>query len=192
MLFVQAALNGDSKHPAVPRTADQTAQDAKSVIAAGARSVHIHAFNDDGAEILDGDACAKVLRATRRECPGIPISLTTAAAIVEDPSRRLAIVSSRTELPDLVTTNQGEEGIIPLCELLMSRGVDLEAGLLSVEDARKFVAAPSHRCSLYSFDCSDAHHMKLWTSKPGMNILLQKLTRIVCCCSLELTWVLAQ
>jgi uncharacterized protein (DUF849 family) len=144
MLFVQAALNGDSKHPAVPHTADQIAQDAKAVAAAGARSVHIHAFNDHGAETLDSDACAKTLRATRRECPGIPISLTTSAAIVKDPARRLAIVSSWTELPDLVTANQGEEGIIQLCEVLMSRGVEIEAGLLSVDDARKFAAAPTH------------------------------------------------
>jgi uncharacterized protein (DUF849 family) len=144
MFFVQAALNGDSKHPAAPHRADEIAQDAKSAVAAGAASVHIHAFKDDGAETLDGDVCAKVLRATRRECPGIPISLTTSAAIVEDPVRRLEIVSSWTELPDLVTVNQGEEGITPLCELLLSRGVGLEAGLLSVEDARKFVAAPPH------------------------------------------------
>lgn len=142
MVFIQAALNGARKHPAVPRTADQIAQDAKAAVAAGARSVHIHAFDDDGAETLEGDACAKVLRATRRECPGIPISLTTSAAIVGDPGLRLRIVSSWTELPDLVTANQGEEGIIQLCELLMSRGVEIEAGLLSVEDARKFVATP--------------------------------------------------
>jgi uncharacterized protein (DUF849 family) len=144
MLFVQAALNGDSKHPAVPRTADQIAQDAKSAVVAGARSVHVHAFNDDGEETLDGDACARVLRAIRHECPGIPISLTTSAAIVNDPARRLAILSSWTEFPDLITANQGEEGIIPLCELLLSRGVELEAGLLSADDARKFVAAPRH------------------------------------------------
>ncbi len=144
MLFVQAALNGDSKHPAVPRTADQIAHDAKSAIFAGAGSVHVHAFDDDGEENLDGYACAEVLRAIRRESPGTPISLTTSAAIVNDPARRIAIISSWTELPDLVTANQGEEGIIPLCELLLSRGVELEAGLLSADDARKFVAAPGH------------------------------------------------
>jgi uncharacterized protein (DUF849 family) len=144
MLFVQAALNGDRKHPAVPRTAEEIARDAKSAIVAGAQSVHVHAFDDNGTETLEGDACAKVLRAIRRQCPGIPISLTTSAAIVEDPARRLAMVSSWTELPDLVTANQGEAGIIPLCELLMSRGVELEAGLLSVDDAGKFVAAPRH------------------------------------------------
>ena len=140
MVFLQAALNGDRNHPAVPRTAEQIAQDAKAAVASGARSVHVHAFDDNGAETLDGDACAKTLRAIRRECPGIPISLTTSAAIVADPALRLRLVSSWAELPDLVTANQGEEGIIELCELLLSRGVEVEAGLLSVADARKFVA----------------------------------------------------
>ena len=78
------------------------------------------------------------------KAPGTPISLTTSAAIVDEPARRLAIISSWTELPDLVTANQGEEGIIPLCELLVSRGVELEAGLLSSDDARKFVVGPRH------------------------------------------------
>jgi len=144
MLFVQAALNGDCKHAAVPHTADQIAQDAEAAVAAGAQSVHIHAFDDYGVETLDGDACAKALRAVRRKCVGTPISLTTSAAIVGDPALRLRIISSWTELPDLVTANQGEEGIIELCELLMSRGVEIEAGLLSVDDAKKFIATPAH------------------------------------------------
>jgi uncharacterized protein (DUF849 family) len=42
-------------------------------------------------------------------------------------------------MPDLVTANQGEPGIVELCELLLSRGVGIEAGLLSIEDARAFV-----------------------------------------------------
>ncbi len=157
MVFIQAALNGDRKHPAVPRTADQIAQDAKAAVDAGARSVHIHAFDDAGAETLDSDACAKALRATRRKCPGIPISLTTSAAIVSDPVLRLRIISSWAEMPDLVTANHGEEGIIELCELLMSRGVEIEAGLLSVDDARKFVATPIHtRCRRVLIEPLDA------------------------------------
>src|SRR5260370_5349634 len=128
MLFLQAALNGDRKHPGVPRTADQIAQDTKAAVAAGAQSVHIHAFNDDGAETLDSDACAKALRATRRESPGIPISLTTSAAIVEDPARRLGLVSSWPELPDLVTTNQGGEGILRRRQLRIQPWRGVEAG----------------------------------------------------------------
>jgi uncharacterized protein (DUF849 family) len=42
-------------------------------------------------------------------------------------------------MPDLVTANQGEQGILDLCELLLSRGVGIEAGLLSVDDAHAFL-----------------------------------------------------
>jgi uncharacterized protein (DUF849 family) len=60
---------------------------------------------------------------------------------VADPAERLRLIAGWTVLPDLVTANQGEEGILELCELLVSRGVGIEAGLLSLGDARQFVAA---------------------------------------------------
>jgi hypothetical protein len=65
--------------------------------------------------------------------------LTTSAEIVGDPGERFSIVEAWEEMPDLVTANQGEPGIVELCELLLARGVGIEAGLLSLEDARAFV-----------------------------------------------------
>ena len=45
------------------------------------------------------------------------------------------------DLPELVTANQGEDGILDLCDLLLGRGIGIEAGLLSLENAQAFVAA---------------------------------------------------
>ena len=137
--FLQVALNGDRVHPAAPRTPSAIAEAARSAVNAGAHSVHVHTFDDAGRETLEGAMCARVLRAIRAECPGIPISLTTSATIVPDPRERITIVEAWEQMPDLVTANQGEPGIVELCELLLSRGVGIEAGLLSVEDARAFV-----------------------------------------------------
>lgn len=137
--FLQAALNGDRIHPAAPRHPAAIADAARAAADAGARSVHVHAFDDAGRETLEGVACARVLRAIRALCPGCPISLTTSAAIVGDPGRRFSVVEAWEDMPDLVTANQGEPGIVELCELLLSRGVGIEAGLLSVDDARAFV-----------------------------------------------------
>ena len=47
----------------------------------------------------------------REACPGVPVSLSTSAAIERDPERRHALVAGWTELPDLVSANQGEPGI---------------------------------------------------------------------------------
>lgn len=138
-VFLQAALNGDRIHPSAPRTPTAIAQAALAAVDAGAHSVHVHAFDDAGHETLDGDVCAEVLRRIRALCPTIPISLTTSASVVADPGERFRIVKAWEEMPDLVSANQGEPGIVELCELLVSRGVALEAGLLSPDDARAFV-----------------------------------------------------
>lgn len=46
-----------------------------------------------------------------------------------------------------MTANQGEAGIVELCEHLIRRGVGIEAGLLSFADAEAFVrAGVADRC----------------------------------------------
>ena len=157
-IVLQAALNGDSTHPAAPRTPAGIAEATRAAVDAGAQSVHVHAFDDGGLETLDGAACARVLRAIRELCPGIPISLTTSAAIVRDPDERFRIVEAWEEMPDLVTANQGEPGIVELCESLLYRGVGIEAGLLSVEDARAFVRSGlAGRCRRVLIEPLDAN-----------------------------------
>src|SRR6185437_2493783 len=156
-IVLQAALNGDRIHPVAPRHPTAIAEAARAAVKAGAHSVHVHAFDDTGRETLEWAACAKVLRAIRSLCPGTPISFTTSAAIVEDPGERFRIVETWKEMPDLVTANQGEPGIVELCELLLSRGVGIEAGLLSIEDARAFVRSGlADRCRRVLIEPLDA------------------------------------
>ncbi|PJJ71555.1 uncharacterized protein (DUF849 family) [Diaminobutyricimonas aerilata] len=139
--FLQAALNGDREHPAAPRSPEAIAREAAGAVAAGARSVHLHPYDRDDRQSLDAAVCAATLRVVRAACPGVPISLTTSADVESDPRRRLEQVAAWTEWPDLVTANQGEEGIVELCELLISHGVGIEAGLLGWRDAELFVAS---------------------------------------------------
>jgi uncharacterized protein (DUF849 family) len=143
-LLLKACLNGsrtDEEHPAIPRTPAQLAAEGVASVDAGARVLHLHPYDGDGHETLEAEPCAAALRAVRAACPGIPVSLSTSADIESDPRRRLELVAGWTDLPDLVTANQGEPGIVDLCEHLIGRGVGIEAGLLSLEDARAFVAA---------------------------------------------------
>jgi uncharacterized protein (DUF849 family) len=137
--LLEVALNGSREHPNVPRTPGQLAAEARAAVDAGAQVIHMHPFDDGGRETLAAAPSAAAVNAVRRACPGVPISLSTSAAIEPDPRRRVALVSSWTVLPELVTANQGEAGIIELCELLVARGIGIEAGLLSANDARRFV-----------------------------------------------------
>jgi len=139
--LLQAALNGDRGLPVVPRTPDELASEARASVDAGARVLHLHPYDADGRQTFDAEPCAAAIRAVHAVCPGIPISLSTSAEIEADPERRRALVAAWTELPELVTANQGEEGILDLCALLVERGVGIEAGLLSLDDAHAFVAS---------------------------------------------------
>jgi uncharacterized protein (DUF849 family) len=139
--MVQAALNGDRDHPATPRTPAELAAEGRAAVDAGALVLHLHPYDEQGHETLAAAPCAAALAAVRAACPGIPISLSTSAEIEPDPDRRQALVAAWTSLPELVTANQGEDGIAELCELLFDRGIGVEAGLLSLDDAHAFTEA---------------------------------------------------
>lgn len=144
MVDLQVALNGDTTHPAMPRTADEIARDAAACVAAGATLLHLHAFDDDGHESLAAEPVGRMLRAVRAVCPGVPLNVTTFAAIVPDPRARLELVSSWTELPDLIAANQGEAGIDEVTDVLARRGVGIEACMMSIADTERFVANGGH------------------------------------------------
>lgn len=155
--LLQAALNGDRIHPAAPRTPGDIAVQARAAVDAGARSVHLHPYDEDGRQSFEAAPCAATIRAVRTACPGTTISLSTSADVEPDPQRRIALIEAWTELPDLVTANQGEDGIVELCELLVTRGIGIEAGLLSLGDAQRFVAADiASRCTRAMVEPLDA------------------------------------
>lgn len=158
-VFLQVALNGDRLHPSAPRSSDAIAVAAREAVNEGAQSVHVHAFDEEGRETLGGVACGKVLKAIRAVCPGIPISLTTSATIVANQAQRFSVIEAWSEMPDLVTANQGESGFVELCELLLSRGVGIEAGLLTTEDAKGFVRSGlAERCHRVLIEPLDEDH----------------------------------
>lgn len=156
--LLQAALNGDRVHPAAPRTPESIAAEAAAAVAAGARSLHLHPYGTDGRQTFDATTCAQTIQQVRTACPGVPISLSTSADVEPDPTQRLRLIAAWTVMPDLVTANQGEDGILDVCELLLSRGVGIEAGLLSLGDAQRFVAAGiASRCTRAMVEPLDAN-----------------------------------
>jgi len=67
--LLQAALNGDRVHPAAPRTPESIAAEAAAAVAAGARSLHLHPYGDDGHRTFDAATCARTILQVRAACP---------------------------------------------------------------------------------------------------------------------------
>lgn len=121
-MLVPACLNGGRRageHPALPLDPDQLAAAAREAVAAGAAAIHVHQRDADGSQTLAAEPCARVLRAIRSACPGVPVGLTTGAWIEPDPDRRLDLVARWEVAPDYASVNLSEDGAVPLLRLLL-------------------------------------------------------------------------
>jgi uncharacterized protein (DUF849 family) len=139
-MLIKACLNGSrtrADHPAVPISHPELAREAHHSMVAGAGAVHVHPRAADGTESLEPHTCGPAIEAIRRACPGLPLGLTTAAWIEPDLDRRLWLIQRWDVLPDFASVNLSEEGAAEVCALLERRGVGIEAGLASVDDAHR-------------------------------------------------------
>jgi len=143
--MLQACLNGGrSKAEAagVPVTPAELADDAVAVRRAGAEQLHIHPRAASGAESLHPDDVAACLEAVCAAVPGMPLGVGTGAWIAPGGRERLALIRHWELLPDYASVNLGEEDAPEAMEILLARGVGIEAGIWSARDAERFVGLP--------------------------------------------------
>ncbi|GGL84041.1 hypothetical protein GCM10010840_22310 [Deinococcus aerolatus] len=144
---MKAALNGNrspDEHPGVPVTPEQLAQAARGAVEAGADALHLHPRNAAGAESLDAGDVARALEAVREACPGVPVGLSSGWWILPDAEARLAAVRAWMAVPDFVSVNWHEDGAPDLAELLLERGIGVEAGLWTADAVRAFLRWRRH------------------------------------------------
>jgi uncharacterized protein (DUF849 family) len=142
--YVKACINGartPEAHPNLPVTPDQLAAEAVAVHRAGAQAVHLHPKGADGVDSLQPDIVNAAVTAVRHAVPGLPLGVTTGYWALPDADERLRAVEAWTELPDFASVNWHEPGAERLAELLLSRGVGVEAGLFNTEAAAAWAAS---------------------------------------------------
>jgi uncharacterized protein (DUF849 family) len=142
-MLIKACLNGSrapGEHPALPITPAQLADAARDAIAAGAGALHIHPRRADGSQSFDPNDVAAAIAVVRAACPGVAVGGTTIGSVEPDVARRLALVQAWTVCPDFVSVNFSEDGIAQLCDALVAKGIGVEPGLSSADDARLLIA----------------------------------------------------
>ncbi len=144
--MVQCAINGGygrDDHPLVPVTIEQVVADVLACGRAGAPSVHFHPRGPDGAMTLAAEWHDATVAAVRRAAPDMEISCSTAEVIDPGPAGdRIGAVRAWRTPPDVVSLNLPEEGSIELGSALLERGIGVEAGVFTLEDADRLLAAP--------------------------------------------------
>jgi uncharacterized protein (DUF849 family) len=136
--MLQVCLNGSRDRAvceALPMTARELGDAAAEAVAAGARDVHLHPRDGDGADTMAAVFVDAAVAAVRASAPGVPVGVTTGAWTEPDPARRAALVRSWSVLPDHASVNWHEEGAPAVAEALLGVGVRIEAGVFSGTDA---------------------------------------------------------
>jgi uncharacterized protein (DUF849 family) len=108
-------------------------------VAAGAGAIHVHVRDEVGNETLAARDVADALTAIRAACPGVPVGISTGAWIVPDLRRRLDLIRAWKVLPDFASVNLHEAGAVDVMQLLLDRGVGVEAGIWNAPAANVFV-----------------------------------------------------
>lgn len=142
---MKACLNGrrnKSEHPNVPVTLGELARDSRLCFEAGVGAVHFHPRDAEGKETLEPRYVLQSVEAIRRACSFITIGVTTGEWIHNGEQGLNFIRKWGAPLkPDFASVNFSEAQALKVCELLDLEGIGIEAGLSSVEDAKRFVAS---------------------------------------------------
>ncbi len=134
--LLKGALNGGRQpgsHPALPTTPDEFAEAARGAVQAGAGAIHAHVRDAAASESVRAEDVGRIVTALRAAVPNTPIGVSTHFGIVGDAEQRHALVTEWSVLPDFASVNFNEPGAPALAELLMDKGVGVEAGLFDAE-----------------------------------------------------------
>ena len=143
-MLIQAAMNGSrtrAENPAVPISPAELAASAEAAVAAGARELHFHVRAADGRESVAAADVAAAVAAVRAAVPGIRFGVSTGWWILGDTVTRHAAISEWKVLPDYVSVNFKEEGAVELANLLLSLGIDIEAGFSGLAGTQEFLTS---------------------------------------------------
>ncbi|MGW0365660.1 3-keto-5-aminohexanoate cleavage protein [Streptomyces sp. NPDC002990] len=144
------SLNGSrgaADGPAVPLSPGDLADAALGAVAAGAREVLMHPRTPCGRESLSPRVVGPLLEAVRRAGAGVPLTVCATPGAEPDPARRRERVLSWTVLPDRAAVYFAEPGARELAEVLLARGIAVDAvvplgGPAGPEPLARFLAWP--------------------------------------------------
>ncbi|WP_396885570.1 3-keto-5-aminohexanoate cleavage protein [Mycobacterium sp. SMC-8] len=143
-IYLKACINGartPDQHPNLPVTPAELAAEAVAAHRAGARAVHMHPKDAEGADSLLAGEVDAAVAAVRDALPGLPLGVTTGFWALPDPGQRLRAVQGWSVLPDFASLNWHEPGSPELAELLLGRGLGVEVGIFHAEAAQSWAAS---------------------------------------------------
>lgn len=141
-MLIKIALNGarpKKQNKYIPQSLAEIEKEVKLLFENGHKVFHIHCYDENGNESLKPEDVNNLVSLVKNISPEIQIGISSGDWIEPDLSKRKRCVEGWINLPDFISVNIIEDDAIEISELLLSRGVKIEAGLNEKKAAEKLV-----------------------------------------------------
>ena len=141
-MLIKIALNGarpKKQNKYIPQSLNEIGEEVKLLFENGHKIFHIHCYDENGNESLKPKDVNNLVSLVKSISPEIQIGISSGDWIEPDLAKRKNYIKGWTNVPDFISVNIIEDDAIEISELLISKGVKIEAGLNEKKAAEKFV-----------------------------------------------------
>lgn len=141
-MLIKIALNGarpKNQNKYIPQSLDEIGKEVKLLFENGHKVFHIHCYDEKGIESLKPEDVNNLVSMVKNISPEIQIGISSGDWIEPDLAKRKSCIKGWINIPDFISVNIIEDDAIEISELLVSKGVKIEAGLNEKKAAEKLV-----------------------------------------------------
>ena len=147
-MLLKIALNGarsKSENEYLPQSLEEIKKEVTQLNKMGYKVFHIHCYDPNGNESLKPEDIANLVSMVKNIASDIQIGISSGDWIEPDLGKRINYIKNWKVIPDFASVNMIEEDAIEISNLLISKGVFVEAGLNEKEAAEIFVKSNLHK-----------------------------------------------
>lgn len=141
-MLIKIALNGarpKNQNKYIPQSLDEIGKEVKLLFENGHKVFHIHCYDGNGNESLKPEDVNNLVSSVKRISPEIQIGISSGDWIEPDLAKRKNYIKEWKNIPDFISVNIIEDDAVEIAELLISKGVKIEAGLNEKKAAEKLI-----------------------------------------------------
>jgi uncharacterized protein (DUF849 family) len=140
-MLLKIALNGarskkENKH--LPQSLEEIEKEVQVLYRNGCKVFHIHCYDKNGNESLKPDDVSNLVSLVKNISPEIQLGISSGDWIEPDFKKRISYIKGWQIIPDFISVNMIEDNAIEISNLLISKGVLIEAGLNEKKAAEIF------------------------------------------------------
>jgi len=140
-MLLKIALYGartkkENKH--IPQSLEEIEKEVQVLYRNGCKVFHIHSYDKNGKESLKPDDVSNLVSLVKNISPEIQLGISSGDWIEPDFEKRKSYIAAWQIIPDFISVNMIEDNAIEISNLLISKGVLIEAGLNEKKAAQIF------------------------------------------------------